>query len=195
MLHYDNKVVGIFFPWSSALTDAVRRIRYAHYSKTLKGWHTTWRDGVVREIRDAFEGVADVVQESSEVLGNIDDLSPKREIPIPMAYKQLLTRKRYSEATVRNYCSQFQAFINFFHRDPGELTEGEINLYMKFLIEKRKISASTQNMAINAIKFYFEHVRKGEAKNYRYDRPMKETKLPVVLSKEEVSRLFDSCEN
>lgn len=195
VFHYENKVVGIFFPWSSTLTQAVRRIRFAYYSRTLKAWHTTWREEVVEEIRDAFQGLADVVEEWSAELGKIDDLSPKRELVIPKDYTDLLTRKRYSEATVRNYCSQFQAFINFFQRDPEGLSENEINVYMKFLIEKRKISASTQNMAINAIKFYFEQVKKERSKRYQYDRPVKERKLPVVLSKEEVSRLFSSCAN
>ena len=195
VFHYDDKVVGIFFPWSSALTHAVRQIRYAHYSRTLKAWHTTWREGVKQEICHAFEGVADVVEEWSAELGKIDDLSPERELLIPKEYKDLLIRKRYSQATFRNYCSQFQAFINFFQREVDDLTEVDINTYMKFLIDKRKISASTQNMAINAIKFYFEQVRKEGTRRYHYDRPVKESKLPVVLSKEEVSRLFSCCDN
>lgn len=195
VLHYDDKVVGIFFSWNADLNQAVRRIRYAHYSRTLKAWHTTWREGVVQEIRQAFSGVGEVVEEISLELGKIDDLSPERALIVPEVYKELLIRRRYSSSTVRNYCSQFQSFLNFVQREPDQLTEQDINDYLKFLIERKKISASGQNMAINAIKFYFEHVQKQAPKKYCYDRPLKESKLPAVLSEEEILQIFENCEN
>jgi site-specific recombinase XerD len=195
VLHYNEKVVGIFFPWQTELNRAVRRIRFAHYSRTLKAWHTTWREGVIQEIRHAFHDLADVIEEMQPELGKIDDLSPERAVVVPIEYSELLIRKRYSPSTVRNYCSQFQGFINFFQREPDGLKEQDINTYLKFLIEKKRISASGQNMAINAIKFYFEQVKKHETKKYKYDRPLKESKLPVVLSVEEVVLLFKNCVN
>lgn len=194
VLHYNDKVVGIFFNWNSALNQAVRRIKFVRYSRTIRAWHTTWREGVVQEIRVAFHNVATVVEELSE-FGKIDDLAPRRAIPIPREYSELLVRKRYSPATIKNYVSQFQAFVSFFQRSLIDLTESDINQYLKFLIEKKKISASGQNMAINAIKFYFEQVHKQPGRKYIFDRPLKESKLPVVLSEDEVRMLFQNCRN
>jgi site-specific recombinase XerD len=195
VLHYDDKVIGIFFSWDSALNQAVRRIRFARYSRTIKAWHTTWREGVINEIRNAFLDVATVIEEQCAELGKIDDLSPARAILIPKAFTELLVRKRYSAATIRNYTSQLQGFVNFFQREPHDLTESDINVYLKFLIEKKNISASGQNIAINSIKFYFEQVLGGERRRYRYDRPVKENKLPVVLSEDEVRLILKECEN
>jgi site-specific recombinase XerD len=58
-----------------------------------------------------------------------------------------------------------------------------------------KISESTQNSLINAIKFYYEHVE-GRDKFYLYDlRPRKAKKLPGFLSKEETAKLLKATEN
>jgi site-specific recombinase XerD len=57
------------------------------------------------------------------------------------------------------------------------------------------VSRSTQNQAINAIKFYLEHVKHGERKVYYVDRPLKELKLPTVLSEAEIQRLLFHTRN
>lgn len=50
-------------------------------------------------------------------------------------------------------------------------------------------------MAINAIKFYYEKVNRGERKFYALERPLKENRLPVILSEEEVTEILKSCDN
>ncbi len=60
---------------------------------------------------------------------------------------------------------------------------------------ERKVSVSIQNQAINAIKFYYERVLSGKRKFYFLERPRKEKTLPVVLSQEEMVRLFRCVDN
>ena len=48
---------------------------------------------------------------------------------------------------------------------------------------------------INAIKFYFEKVWRGDRKLYRIDRPIKEKTLPSVLSEQGVSKIFKTIDN
>lgn len=57
------------------------------------------------------------------------------------------------------------------------------------------MSASYQNQAINAIKFYFEKVRGGQRKFYNIDRPQREKILPQVCSEEEIVSIFKATEN
>lgn len=66
---------------------------------------------------------------------------------------------------------------------------------MQHLIKKRNVSISTQNVVINAIKFYYEKVSGDDRMRYAFERPMKEKKLPVVFSKEEVEQLLNACVN
>ena len=54
---------------------------------------------------------------------------------------------------------------------------------------------STQNQAINAIKFYWERVLGRERSRTTIDRPMKPRALPVVMSLDEVKRLPAAVQN
>lgn len=114
----------------------------------------------------------------------------------PPEYMEKLTIKRYSPNTARTYIAAFEAFINYYeHLPPIEITEEQIKDYLLYLIEKKQVSESYQNIAINAIKFYFEQVLGGQRKFYQIDRPFKPQKLPSVLSTEEVQRIIGTIEN
>ncbi len=67
--------------------------------------------------------------------------------------------------------------------------------FLRYLVDERQISTSYQNQSINAIKFYYEQVLGGKRKFYFLDRPRKEKRLPVVLSEEEVVRIFGQVGN
>jgi site-specific recombinase XerD len=87
----------------------------------------------------------------------------------------------------------FLAWI--YPRTSADITDGLIKAYQLYLADQRKVSISTQNTAINAIKFYLEKVHHGERKVYYVDRPMKEFKLPRVLSQQEVKALIEVTQN
>ena len=79
--------------------------------------------------------------------------------------------------------------------DPKEISEKDIMQFLRYLVDERQISTSYQNQSINAIKFYYEQVLGGKRKFYFLDRPRKEKRLPVVLSEEEVVRIFAQVDN
>ncbi len=62
---------------------------------------------------------------------------------------------------------------------------------MTFLAIKRKVSASTQNQAFNALLFFYRHVIKKDFENLK-DTPRAKRKpyIPVVLSREEIGAIF-----
>jgi len=51
-----------------------------------------------------------------------------------------------------------------------------VNPYLLFIIEKWNISVSYQNMAINAVKFYFKNALGKELETSHVQRPRKEKK-------------------
>lgn len=110
--------------------------------------------------------------------------------------EQKLHLRGYAANTVRTYLQAFREFLNFYRADdPQTLTEFEVRNYLLFLIEQRKLSRSTQNQAINAIKFFYEKLLLQPRTVYYLDRPMKEHKLPEVLSTDEVLRIFEAIDN
>ena len=111
-------------------------------------------------------------------------------------YKDLLIQKRYSQNTQDIYCSYFKDFcIYFSDQNLSTITTAQINSYILELIKSKDISISQQNQRINAIKFYYEKVLGREKQYYELHRPKKEHKLPKVLSKTEVKRIFDVTKN
>lgn len=103
---------------------------------------------------------------------------------------------RYSPKTIESYKQSFEEFINYYPaKKIDEITEPEIIAYTRYLVQERGVSASAQNQAINAIKFYYERVKGGVRKFYHLERPLKETKLPTVLSVEEVAAMITCTTN
>ncbi len=111
-------------------------------------------------------------------------------------YKDLLIQKRYSNNTIDIYCNYFEDFYNFFkNSDLQNIKPEQINQYILYLIKTKNISGSQQNQRINSIKFYYEKILEREKQYYSLHRPKREHKLPKVLSKNEVKRIFNSCNN
>lgn len=118
----------------------------------------------------------------------------QREALVGMERK--LSLRGYSANTVKTYLEQFKLFLRFYPTyAPQDLTEAEISNYLLYLIDKKKISKSTQNQAINAIKFYYEKVLGHAKKVYYLERPLKEKRLPLVLNQEEVIAIFGAVTN
>lgn len=184
--HYGEWKTGIFFTKDYNIQQMIRRV----FSKSCSGWVVASRPSLPEELRIAVGGCAVVHDETKGSKAQIDD------IVCPADFIDLLTRKRYSESTIRNYSAQLVFFLRYFSdRSIDSLGETEIRAYMQYLIKERNVSISTQNVVINSIKFYYEKVRGNDRMRYAFERPVKERKLPVVFSKDEIERLLNACEN
>lgn len=113
----------------------------------------------------------------------------------PEAYLLKLELKRYANSTVKTYVTFFELFINY-HNDKElqEIDEADVRTFLQHLIQK-KHSNSYVNQAINAIKFYYEVVLGMPNRFYEIERPRKESKLPTVISKEEVLSIIENTNN
>ncbi len=113
----------------------------------------------------------------------------------PEEYLLKLELKRYANSTVKTYVQFFEMFINHYKdREIATLDESDVRLYLQTLIQKN-VSNSYLNQAINAIKFYYEVVLGMPNRFYDIERPRKESKLPKVISKEEVISMINCTDN
>ena len=121
----------------------------------------------------------------------------KREYTLPEGYLELLERKRYSPSTIKTYRAYFSDFMEYHKgRNIDRLKVADINKYILYLVNEKKISVSQQNMRINAIKFYYEQVKGGQRQYYGGITRAKEYKsLPEVLSRNEVARILACLSN
>ena len=122
---------------------------------------------------------------------------PQREYTLPEGYLELLEQKRYSPSTIKTYRAYFSDFMKYHKgRNIDRLKVADINKYILYLVNEKKISVSQQNMRINAIKFYYEQVKGGQRQYYGGITRAKEYKsLPEVLSRNEVSHILSCLSN
>ncbi|MCK4706266.1 MAG: integron integrase [Gammaproteobacteria bacterium] len=100
--------------------------------------------------------------------------------------------KQYSIRTESTYCEWIKRFI-FFHnkRHPSEMGASEIESFLTHLASKRKVAASTQNVALNALLFLYREVLQIELPHLDdFEHAKRPKRLPVVLSQQEVRLLL-----
>ena len=105
--------------------------------------------------------------------------------------REAIRLRHYSPRTETAYVSWIRRFIVFHgRRHPRELGPTEVTAFISALAT-RGVSASTQNQALSAVLFLFEVVL-GRRLGWMNDivRAQRPSRLPVVLSREEVALLL-----
>ena len=83
----------------------------------------------------------------------------------------------------------FQTFTR--SKDPAALSSADVREFLTFLAVHRKVSASTQNQAFNALLFFYRHVLNKEfGKVEGVVRAKRKPYVPVVLSREEIDAIL-----
>jgi integron integrase len=100
--------------------------------------------------------------------------------------------RHYSPKTLRTYTGWMRKFQTFtYSKSPELLSTDDVKEFLTFLAVKRKVSASTQNQAFNALLFFFRHVLQKEfGKVEGVVRAKRKPYVPVVLSREEIDAVL-----
>lgn len=108
--------------------------------------------------------------------------------------RDVIRLKHYSIRTEKAYVSWIRRYILFHNkRHPKEMGSHEIETFLTHLAVDKNVAASTQNQAFNALLFLYREVL-----NIQLDdsinavRAKRPKRLPVVLTKEEIQKIFDS---
>ena len=106
--------------------------------------------------------------------------------------KALRLRHR-SPSTEKTYLSWLRRFYKYLKgSSPHKLDSSHVRDYMSYLAVERRIASSTQNQAFNAILFFFRHVLDKDITDLNNTiRAKPRRRLPVVLTKQEVSQIFE----
>jgi hypothetical protein len=102
-----------------------------------------------------------------------------------------LRARKYSPRTVKTYLHFVRDFFRFSANFPEEEVNAALKAYMARL-ESEGYAASSMNLAINAITFFYAHAdRQGPCSINGVKRPKKDHRLPAVLDKGEVRKIID----
>jgi integron integrase len=126
-------------------------------------------------------------------------MAPTIRIGIPPGKPKLLDqvrdvirRKHYSFRTEQVYVDWIRRFILFHRkRHPSEMAEAEVTEFLTFLAREGRVAASTQNQALSALLFLYKEVLRQEIGWLdQVERVKRPARLPVVLTKDEVGKIF-----
>ena len=106
---------------------------------------------------------------------------------------RIIRLKHLSLCTERSYLGWLRRFYSFTKtKSPLELGSEDIRGFLSYLAVEKKISASTQNQAFNALLFFFRHVLEKDFGDIAQNvRAHTRRRIPVVLAREEVRKIID----
>ena len=191
----------LIFGFNKAVTISIKKMPFWSWDGKNKWWSIPFSDKLFTELKNIVtqEGLNFRYEEEQNESGKMArktefDTPNYRTCPEKMILK--LRELRYSEKTLKTYKSLFEEFINHYPtEDIDKIDEQKIIAFCQYLVIDRKVSASYQNQAINAIKFYYERVLGGQRKFYFLERPNKEKTLPTVLNMEEITSILKGITN
>ncbi len=112
---------------------------------------------------------------------------------------EALRRGHYSFRTEEAYARWIERYL-IWHRDqlprrgewvaPEELMEAGVEAFLTHLAVERKVAASTQSQAMNALLFLYQKVLDIKLEGFEAERAKRPERLPEVLSRSEVSGLL-----
>jgi len=111
------------------------------------------------------------------------------------AYQRLeneIKVRQYSPKTLKSYKSWVRKLQTYTQsKDPCTLDSNDVKKFLTYLAVEQDLSASSQNLAFNALLFFYRHVLGKEfGKTDGIVRAKRRLYIPVVLSRDEVNRVI-----
>lgn len=88
----------------------------------------------------------------------------------------------YSKSTIKTYISCVSGFAIYYGKSPTLLDLESVRMYLLYLVEERKLSASSINAAYNGIKLLYTKILLREWNEIKLPRAKRQKTLPRVLS-------------
>lgn len=103
--------------------------------------------------------------------------------------------RNYSPRTIECYLSCLSKMSRHFGQCPGKISIDQVKSYLHYYVTKKKASTSFVNQTISVVKLLHVSILKREWHPMTIIRPRREKRLPVVLSREEISQILSATNN
>jgi len=195
-VHRNKQQIIIDFPFDDEIISLVKTIPGRCWSRTLRHWYVPYSENALECIKATFK--------NHELDSNVFNKSyylnhstlPKKYKTLATYYSKYLSGKRYSKSTIDSYSFLVKDFLTYNKSmELNELTLRQVELYIEDVFLKRKYSVSTQRQLVSALKLFKSFCPEVGYDTLELERPKKDRKLPIVLSKEEIINLIRLTKN
>ncbi len=116
---------------------------------------------------------------------------PKPEPKAIQMLRNAIRVRHLAYTTEKTYCYWIRQFSYFHNKKPlSQMGGKEVEEFLSYLANVRRVSASTQNQAMNAIIFFYKKVFPVDLGKINALRAKKTRYLPVFYTKEEMKRIM-----
>lgn len=199
---YGKSEISLSFPsgFTEPVLNAVRRLPNRRYEPSQRIWiipdSQECMDSLLQNLYLTGLFTYENVNENQNYPKNTnDELFNDYVQKETKKLEEALKVRHYSKCTIDRYKKWVQLFLT--HNSVSESkcnnqsAQKEINEYLKFLALKKNVSASTQNQALAALLFYYRFVKNEPMEKLtNVVHAKKKTRIPVVFSRQEVSKII-----
>jgi integrase/recombinase XerD len=158
--------------------------------RVLAVFRTDWRS-LDREVAEAFG----FIKPAEAKLAAVAAVSSQTKSTLQV-FEQELRIRNYSPKTIKSYTSTLRTFVHFVSpKHPRDLSNQDIRSQLSRMLETGHWSAPSISQMINALRFLYVELYHRPLEIGEIPRPKKEKKLPLVLSQEEVLKIFEAVDN
>jgi site-specific recombinase XerD len=105
-----------------------------------------------------------------------------------------LHSRKYSLKTINAYLYYNRDFCQTVQKQPENINEDDLKKYLTGLNTVKDASSSTMNLALSAIRFFYNQVMNKDFAREQY-RPRQDKRLPCILSKDEIEKILETEQN
>ena len=194
----DEKGAGFYLSWVNHFykfcnknpKDSVTQEEIERFLKYLSRNREDWQVKQASEAIQLYQYYKE--RKKTEKISTSLELNAQWKLIAESMHKilRLMHRSYRTEQAYIGWIRQFYSFMK--GRSPYSLESKDVKDFMTHLAVERNVAISTQNQAFNAILFLFRHVLDKIIDDISNTvRAKRNRRLPVVLTKLEVGRLFD----
>lgn len=101
----------------------------------------------------------------------------------------------FSENTREVYIGCVRRISKFYHLSPEKISDEDVQKYILFLLKKKKLSYSSCNCMVSALKFFYGKTLKYSMTSFYIPSAKQPQKLPVIPSRNDIVKLFSVTKN
>jgi integrase/recombinase XerD len=119
----------------------------------------------------------------------------KETVMTPLRRRMIdaMVQRGFALRTQESYVDAIVRMSRYFRRDPASYTVAEVQTYLLYLLQERKLSYSTVNQAGCACRFLFEAVLGHERARFPIPCAKAPQTQPFLLGRGEIAALFAAC--
>jgi site-specific recombinase XerD len=212
--HKGLEQLALRFGYNQQIRDHLKKLEGIAWTQTHRCFYILYTPENVRRLLNHCRGVVWVDMEGLRINSKLKDYrvsgkttSPAKPIPaikrLPSeiqqeleVFKKWMEQHRYSVQTIRNYLNHLSQFFQFVANETVySVTTEDVIRFNHEVILRHNLSVSYQRLVTGAIKLFYQRLSGHRMVIDQLDRPMREHRLPVVLSKEEVEKLIRAAGN